>query len=68
MQRAILLKNLKILLDTDLKIILLNHQNNFAGILSIMLQTYFDILAINFFVLSNYFYGPTKLFFRSVSS
>jgi len=28
----------KILLDTDLKIILLNHQNNFIEILKIMLQ------------------------------
>jgi len=29
----------KILLKTDLKIILVEHQNNFVGILKIMLQT-----------------------------
>jgi len=37
----------KILLDTDLKIILLDHQNNFIGILKIMsnVAKNFDILA-----------------------
>jgi len=34
-KETILLRDLKILLDTDLKIILLNHRNNF-GILKIM--------------------------------
>jgi len=29
-EKTILLKDLKILLDTDLKIILLDHQNNFV--------------------------------------
>jgi len=29
-------KGFKILLDTDLKIILLDHQNNFVGVLKIM--------------------------------
>jgi len=35
MERTILLR-FKILLDIDLKIILLDHQNNFVGILKIM--------------------------------
>jgi len=34
-ERMILLRS-KILLDTDLKIILLNHQNNFVGTLKII--------------------------------
>jgi len=34
MERTILLN--KILIDTELKIILLDHQNNFIGILKIM--------------------------------
>jgi len=60
----------KILLDTDLKIILLDHQNNFVGILKIMSDANnFDILATNLKVLqlvtnsSNYFDSSTKLFF-----
>jgi len=54
-------------LNTDLEIILLNHQNNFAGILNVMSNTAkcFDFLAINFIVLSNYFDDPVKLFFSS---
>jgi len=60
----------KILLDTDLKIILLDHQNNFVGTLKIMSDANnFDILATNLKVLqlvtnsSNYFDSSTKLFF-----
>jgi len=40
----------KILLDTDLKIILLGHQNNFIGTLKIMSNAnIFDILATNLY-------------------
>jgi len=51
----------KILLDTDLKIILLGHQNNFVGILKIMsnIAKNFDILVYS--VLHNYFDRSTKL-------
>jgi len=44
-KRTILLKD-KILLDIDLKIILLDHQNNFVGTLKIMnnVAKNFDIL------------------------
>jgi len=44
------------LLDTDLKIILLNHQNNFVGTLKIISNAAknFDILAISFSVPHNY--------------
>jgi len=51
------------LLDTDLKIILLDHQNNFVGTLKIMnnAANNFDILATNLSILHNYF-SPTKLF------
>jgi len=47
----------KILLDTDLKIILLNCQNNFVGTLNIMSNTAknFDILAVSLSVLHNCF-------------
>ena len=40
-------------IDTDLKIILLDYQNNFAKILSVMsdVAKCFDILAINFVIL-----------------
>jgi len=57
----------KILLDTDLKIILLDHQNNCVGILKIMSNAAknFDILAISSSVLHNYFYSSTKFLFRS---
>jgi len=43
----------KILLDTDLKIILLDHQNNFVGTLKIMSNAAknFDILATSLSVL-----------------
>jgi len=59
----------KILLDTDLKIILLD-QNNFVGILKTMSNAAknFDILATNLSVLHNYFDSLTKLLFWSVSS
>jgi len=49
-------------LDTDLKIILLDHQNNFVRTLKIMLQN-FDILAISLSVLHNYFDSSTNYFF-----
>jgi len=54
------------LLDTDLKIILLDHQNNFVGALKIMsiAAKNFDILATNLSVLDNYFVdSSTKLLF-----
>jgi len=35
MERTVLLKYLKILLDTDMKIILLDHQNNYVERLNI---------------------------------
>jgi len=55
----------KILLDTDLKIILLDHQNNFVGTLKIMSNSVknFDILATSLSVLHNYFDNSTKLLF-----
>jgi len=55
----------KILLDTDLKIILSDHQNNFVEILKIMNDAAkkFDILAIGLSVLHNYFDSSTKLLF-----
>jgi len=55
----------KILLDTDLKIILLDHQNNFIGTLKIMSNSVknFDILATSLSVLHNYFDNSTKLLF-----
>jgi len=54
----------KILLNTDLKIILLDHQNNFVGTLKIVSNTakHFDSLATSLSVY-NYFDGSTKLFF-----
>jgi len=36
MERTILLRDLKFLMNIDLKIILLNHQNNFIGTLKII--------------------------------
>jgi len=47
----------KILLHTDPKIILLDHQNNFVGTLKIMNNAakIFDILATSLSVLYNYF-------------
>jgi len=58
-------KGSKILLNTDLKIILLDHQNNFVGTLKIMSNAAknVDILAISLSVLHNYFDSSTKLFF-----
>jgi len=55
----------KILLDTNQKIILLDHRNNFIGILKIMSNAAnnFDILAINFSVLYNYFDVQNKITF-----
>jgi len=60
-----LLRKSKILLDTDLKIIWLNHQNNFVGALNIMSNAVknVDILATSLSVLHNYFNSPTKLLF-----
>jgi len=67
----------KILLDTDLKIILLDHQNDFVETLKTINNTVknFDILATSLSVLRNYFDSSTKLlliciqlkFFRSFS-
>jgi len=56
------------LLDTDQKIILLHHQNNFVGTLKVMSEATkkFDILATNLSVLHNYFDRSTKLLFWSV--
>jgi len=53
-----------ILLDTDLKIILSDHQNNFVETLKIRSNTAksFDILATSLSILHNYF-NSTKLFF-----
>jgi len=58
-------KRSKILLDTDLKIILLDHQNNFVGTLKVMSNAAknFDILATSLSVLYNYFGNSTKLLF-----
>jgi len=55
----------KILLDTDLKMILLDHQNNFVGTLKMISNAAknFDILADSLSVLHNYFDSSTKLFF-----
>jgi len=55
----------KIWLDTDLKIIMSDHQNNFVGILEIMSigAKNFASLATNLSVLRNYFDRSTKLFF-----
>jgi len=55
----------KILLNTDLEIILLDHQNNFIGILKIMSNAAknVNILATSLSVLHNYFDSSTKLLF-----
>jgi len=54
----------KILLDTDLKIILLDHQNDFVGTLKTMSNAkHFDIPATSLSVLHNYFNSSTKLLF-----
>jgi len=53
----------KILLNTDLKIILLDCQNNFVGTLKIMSNAAknFDVLATSLSVVHNYFNSSTKL-------
>jgi len=58
-EKTILLRDRKTLLDTDLKIILLDHQNNFVGTLKIMsnARKNFDILATSLSILHNYFDG-----------
>jgi len=66
MHGKILLKDFaKILLDTDLKTILLDHQNNFVRTLKIMTNAVknFDILASSLSILHNYFNRSTKLLF-----
>jgi len=53
-----------LLTDTDLKIILLDHQNNFVGILKMSnAAKNFDISATNLSVLHNYFDSSIKLLF-----
>ena len=61
MERMILLKYLKSQLDTNLKIILLDHQNNYVERLSNAVKSVGQNV-INLSVLYNYFGGPTKLF------
>jgi len=58
------------LLDTDLKIILLDHQDNFVEALKIMSSAAknFNILATGLSVLHNYFDTSTKLLFLFVFS
>jgi len=53
------------ILNTNLKIILLDHKNNFIGTLKIMNNAAksFDILVICLSVLYNYFDSSTKLLF-----
>jgi len=53
------------LLDTNLKIIFLEHQNNFVGTLKIMSNAAkdFNILATNLSVLHHYFDSSIKLLF-----
>jgi len=59
MKKAILLKYLKIESDTDLKIILMDYQNSYVRIWSMMCNdANFDILAISLSIL----FSPTKLF------
>jgi len=55
----------KILLDTDLKIILLNHQNDFVGALKVMSNAAKNvgILATGSSALHNYLNSLTKLLF-----
>jgi len=55
----------KILLDADLKIIMLDHQNDFVGILKVISNAAksFDILATNLSVLHDYFDNLTKSLF-----
>jgi len=60
----------KILLATDLKIILLDHQKNFVETLKLMSNAArnFNILTTVLTVLYNYTDSSTKLLFWSVSS
>jgi len=62
----------KILLDIDKKIILLDHQNKFCWNLKnneqCIVAKNFDILAIGFGVLHNYFDSSTKLLFWFLSN
>jgi len=69
-ERTVLLKYLKTYLDTHLKIILLNHQNNYVERLSVDddAAKSFNILATSLSVVHNYFDGPNNIIFRSVSS
>jgi len=55
----------KILLNTDLKIILLDYQNNFVETLKIMNNAAknFDILATNLSISHNYFDSSNKITF-----
>jgi len=55
---------------TDLKIILLDHQNNYVGAQAMMNNSVksFDILAISLSVLHNYFDSLTNCICGSVSS
>ena len=64
MERTVFLKYLKIQLDTDLKIILLDHQNNYVGRSSQLLdcQNFLQPCSSRLNVLHNYFDGPTKFF------
>jgi len=56
-------------LNTNLKVILLDYQNNCVKRLSIdENEKSFDILTISLNVLCNYFDGPNKIIFRFVSS
>jgi len=62
-----LLKYLKIWLNTDLKIILLDHQNNYVERLSVdNTAKSFDILTV--LILHNYFECSNNIVFRFVSS
>jgi len=60
-ERTILLRDLTILLDTDWKIIVLDHQNNFETLRTSNAAKNF--LATGLSVLHNYFDSSTKLFF-----
>jgi len=60
-ERIILLKYLKIWLDIILKIILLDHQNNYVGSIMSNTTNSFDILAISLSVLYIHSDGPAKL-------
>jgi len=68
MKRTVLLKPLKIKLDTNLKIILFEHQNNYMKLYRSVDDNAgknFNILAISLNILFNYFDGPNKIIFTS---